>query len=127
METLILGNRGQGAIEVIAASGLKEVPGITGSASDWIGTVPKQMILSDISEGEYIVFEHGPFDFETENQAVEAKIEEALKNFDWSKTGYELDTTPGRIFYFYHDTKRFWKYVRPVRKVKRQEVWKNRS
>ena len=85
--------------------------------SDWRGTVPKQMILSDIPEGEYIVFEHGPFDFETENQAVEAKIEEAMKNFDWSKTGYELDTTTGRIFYFYHDTKRFWKYVRPVRKV----------
>lgn len=85
--------------------------------SDWSGTVPEQMILSDIPEGEYIVFEHGPFDFETENQAVEAKIEEAMKNFDWSKTGYELDTTPGRIFYFYHDTKRFWKYVRPVRKV----------
>ena len=85
--------------------------------SDWRGTVPKQMILSDIAEGEYIVFEHGPFDFETENQAVEAKIEEAMKNFDWSKTGYELDTTTGRIFYFYHDTKRFWKYVRPVRKV----------
>ena len=86
--------------------------------SDWSGTVPKQMILSDIPEGEYIVFEHGPFDFETENQAVEAKIEAAMKNFDWSKTGRELDTTPGRIFYFYHDTKRFWKYVRPVKKVK---------
>ena len=87
--------------------------------SDWSGTVPEQMILSDIAEGEYIVFEHGPFDFETENQAVEAKIEAAMKNFDWSKTGRELDTTPGRIFYFYHDTKRFWKYVRPVRKMER--------
>ena len=32
-------------------------------------------------------------------------------------TGYCLDTTPGRIFYFYHDSKRYWKYVRPVRKV----------
>ena len=85
--------------------------------SDWNGTVPDQMILSDIAEGEYIVFEHGPFDFEKENQAVEAKIEEAMKNFDWAKTGCELDTTPGRIFYFYHDTKRFWKYVRPVKKT----------
>ncbi len=28
VETLILGNRGQGAIEAIAASGLKEMPGI---------------------------------------------------------------------------------------------------
>ena len=34
VETLILGNRGQGAIEAIAASGLKEMPGITGSANE---------------------------------------------------------------------------------------------
>lgn len=34
VETLILGNRGQGAIEAIAASGLKEMPGITGSADE---------------------------------------------------------------------------------------------
>lgn len=32
VETLILGNRGQGAIDAMAAGGLKEVPGITGSA-----------------------------------------------------------------------------------------------
>ncbi|MCR5762442.1 MAG: NifB/NifX family molybdenum-iron cluster-binding protein [Treponema sp.] len=32
VETLILGNRGQGAVDAIAASGLKEIPGITGSA-----------------------------------------------------------------------------------------------
>ncbi len=29
----------------------------------------------DVPNGEYIVFEHGPFDFETESQSVEAKIE----------------------------------------------------
>ena len=34
VETLILGNRGQGAIEAITASGLKEMPGITGSADE---------------------------------------------------------------------------------------------
>ena len=34
VETLILGNRGQGAIDAIAAAGLKEVPGITGSADE---------------------------------------------------------------------------------------------
>ncbi|MBP5436922.1 MAG: dinitrogenase iron-molybdenum cofactor biosynthesis protein [Treponema sp.] len=32
VEALILGNRGQGAIDAIAAAGLKEIPGITGSA-----------------------------------------------------------------------------------------------
>lgn len=84
---------------------------------DYTGEVPSQMILSDIPEGEYIVFEHGPFDYETENCGVEEKIEEAMKTFDYSAAGYCLDTTPGRVFYFYHDPERFWKYVRPVRRV----------
>ncbi len=73
--------------------------------------------LADIPEGEYIVFEHGPFDYEKENCGVEEKIEEAMKNFDYTAAGYCLDTTPGRVFYFYHDPERFWKFVRPVRRV----------
>ena len=86
-------------------------------ASDYSGPVPEQMQLMDVPEGEYIVFEHGPFDFETQNAAVEAKIEEAMKTFDYAASGYELDLTEGRIFYFYHDTERYWKYVRPVQKT----------
>ena len=85
--------------------------------ADYDGEIPEQMLMADIPEGEYIVFEHGPFDFETENSAVEAKIEQAMKEFDYSKSGYCLDTSPGRIFYFYHDCTRYWKYVRPVRKA----------
>ena len=38
-----------------------------------------------------------------------------MKAFQNAWTGYRLDLTPGRVFYFYHDCKRFWKYVRPVR------------
>ena len=34
VEILILGNRGQGAIDAIANAGLKEIPGITGSADE---------------------------------------------------------------------------------------------
>ena len=86
--------------------------------ADYSGEVPPQMIMTDVPEGEYVVFEHGPFDFETENAAVEQKIEQAMKDFDCSATGYELDLTQDRVFYFYHDCKRFWKYVRPVKKVK---------
>lgn len=85
--------------------------------ADYTGEVPPQMILTDIPEGEYLVFEHGPFDFETENAAVEASIERAMKEFDYAGTGYALDLTPGRVFYFLHDCKRYWKYVRPVRRV----------
>ncbi len=85
--------------------------------ADYDGVIPAQMILTDIPEGEYIVFEHGPFDFEKENNAVEEKIERTMKEFDYASSGYELDTAEGRIFYFYHDCTRFWKYVRPVKKI----------
>lgn len=86
---------------------------------DWQGIVPPGFQLMDVPEGEYIVFEHGPFDFATENTAVEAAIEAAMKAFDWQKSGYQLDTVQGRVFYFYHDCKRFWKYVRPVKKIQK--------
>lgn len=85
---------------------------------DFNGEVPPQMQIMDVPEGEYIVFEHGAFDFETENSAVEAKMEKAMKEFDYATSGYKLDTSRGRVFYFYHDCKRFWKYVRPVKRVK---------
>lgn len=85
--------------------------------ADYSGEVPEQMQIMDVPEGEYIVFEHGPFNFETENQMVEQKIEEAMKCFDYSASGYSLDTAPGRVFYFCHDPERFWKYIRPVIKI----------
>lgn len=83
---------------------------------DYDGEVPPQMLMIDVPEAEYIVFEHGPFDYEQENCSVEEKIEKAMKMFDFTDTGYCFDGTPGRIIYFYHDPERFWKYIRPVRK-----------
>lgn len=89
--------------------------------ADYGGPVPEPMLLSDVPEGEYIVFEHGPFDYATENGAVEEKIERAMQGFDYGSSGYCLDTAPGRFFYFYHDCERYWKYVRPVKK---EAEWK---
>lgn len=37
-----------------------------------------------------------------------------MRGFDYAASGYRLDLTPGRVFYFYHDCTRFFKYVRPV-------------
>ena len=85
--------------------------------ADYDGVIPEQMRIMDVPEGEYIVFEHGPFDFETESMSVEAKIEAAMKDFDYEAGGYMLDATPERVFYFYHDCERFFKYVRPVCKI----------
>ncbi|MBE5761400.1 MAG: helix-turn-helix transcriptional regulator [Clostridiales bacterium] len=83
---------------------------------NYSGEIPMHMQIMDVPKGDYIVFEHGPFDFETENAAVEAAIEKAMREFDYSKTDYELDTTEGRVFYFFHDQERYWKYVRPVKR-----------
>ena len=85
--------------------------------ADYSGPVPEQMILTPIPEGEYIVFEHGPFDYEQECRTVENRIEAAMSAFDYAPTGYALDHTPGRIMYFYHDPNRFFKYIRPVRRA----------
>ena len=75
------------------------------------------MLLMDVPEGEYIVFEHGPFNYEQENCSIDNKMEAAMSSFDYQKAGYCLDTTPGRMGYLYHDPERFWKMVRPVRKI----------
>lgn len=84
---------------------------------DYAGEVPPQMLMTEIPEGEYIVFEHGPFDYDQENRSVEERVEEAMNAFDYGQAGYRLDTTPGRIAYLYHDPERFCKFVRPVIKL----------
>lgn len=84
---------------------------------DYKGEVPSQMSIMDVPEGEYIVFEHGPFDYEQENRSVENQIEKAMADFDYSSTGYAFDNSEGRVCYFYHNPNRFWKYIRPVKRV----------
>ncbi len=84
---------------------------------DYSGKIPEQMQIMDVSCGDYIVFEHGPFDFETQNAQVEAKMERAMRDFDYKDSGFELDVTEERVFYFYHECDRFWKYIRPVKRT----------
>ena len=96
---------------------LAEAYGVRLSA-DYAGPASEQMELMDVDEGDYLVFEHGPFDFETEGATVEAEIEAAMKQFDYQASGYELDMKQGRVFYFYYDPSRFFKYVRPVKRSK---------
>jgi hypothetical protein len=85
-------------------------------APDYNDEVPAQMFMMDVPEAEYIVFEHGPFDYEQENSSVEAKVDAAIASFDFAETAYCLDTSPGRVAYFFHDPERYWKYIRPIRK-----------
>lgn len=50
---------------------------------DCTDAVPAPLQLMDVPEGDYLVFEHGPFDLQTENSLVEAKIERAMRDFDY--------------------------------------------
>ncbi|OKP96076.1 helix-turn-helix transcriptional regulator [Paenibacillus sp. P46E] len=84
---------------------------------DYTGEVPPQMLMIDVPEAEYIVFEHGPFNYEQANRIVEEKMESAMATFDFADSGYCFDNSPGRIIYVYHDPERFLKYIRPVRKL----------
>lgn len=86
--------------------------------ADYTGEVPPQIQLMNVPEAEYVVFEHGPFDYEQENRSVEEKIEKAMAEFDFEGTGYRYDLTPGRIIYFYFNPEKHFKYIRPVRKEK---------
>ena len=81
---------------------------------DCTDAVSAPLQLMEVPEGDYLVFEHGPFDLQTENSLVEAKIERAMRDFDYEAAGCCPDTAPGRVFYFVHDCVRFWKYIRPV-------------
>lgn len=51
------------------------------------GAVPPNLTMMDVPEAEYLVFEHGPFDYEQENRSVEGRIEEAMATFDFDGTG----------------------------------------
>lgn len=83
---------------------------------DYTGEIPDQMSIVDVPKTKYIVFEHGPFDYEQENSSVEEKIENVMADFDFTGTEYRFDTSPGRIIYFYYNPEQFFKYIRPVRK-----------
>ena len=82
--------------------------------ANYKGPKPENMLLNDIPEKEYIVFEHGPFNYEQESETVSKKLDNAIKAFDFTKTEYKLDTSAGRIEYFYFVPESFEKRILPV-------------
>ena len=99
---------------------IHEADGITAEAygvrlpADYSGEIPANMLMIDIPEAEYIVFEHGPFDYEEESETVGEKLQAAIDAFDFSRTGYKPDASNGRIGYFHFVPESFEKRIRPV-------------
>jgi len=82
--------------------------------ADYNESVPENMLLINIPEREYIVFEHGPFNYEEESETVGKKLAQAIESFDFSKTEYAPDKSSGRIGYFYFIPDSFEKRIQPV-------------
>ena len=80
------------------------------------GPQPENMLLIEIPETEYVVFEHGPFSFQEESEAVGEKLEEAISGFDFTATEYKPENSAGRIAYFYFVPESFEKRIQPVTK-----------
>jgi len=83
---------------------------------DYKGDIPAQMTLIEVPEAEYLVFEHGAFNFEEESVSVGEKLQAAIDNFDYSEVDYEVDTSPGRIQYFMFDPSQFEKRILPIKR-----------
>ncbi|MDL2224702.1 helix-turn-helix transcriptional regulator [Eubacteriales bacterium OttesenSCG-928-M02] len=84
--------------------------------ADYDGPIPPGMLLLDVPEGEYIVFEHGAFDYDSQSETVDEAVRKAVEAFDYEETDYAADHTAGRVGYFQHDPARFHKLIYPVRK-----------
>ena len=84
--------------------------------ADWSGEIPMQMLLLDVPEAEYIVFEHGKFDYEQESDTVGEKLQTAIDSFNYSGTEYVPDNANGRLSYFYFDPEKYEKRVMPVKR-----------
>ncbi|MCL2545057.1 MAG: helix-turn-helix transcriptional regulator [Clostridia bacterium] len=82
--------------------------------ADYHGEIPAPMRMLDVPQAEYIVFEHGSFDYEQECESVYEKVRAAMDGFDYAGTEYIPDTAAGRVSYFYFDPERFIKRVLPV-------------
>jgi hypothetical protein len=84
--------------------------------SDYSGEIPEKMRVTDLPEAEYIVFEHGSFDYEKESETVGEKLQTAIDRFDYSGTEYAPDNSGGRLSYFYFVPEKYEKRVMPVKR-----------
>ncbi len=84
--------------------------------ADYAGPVPAPLKRLNVAAGEYIVFEHGAFDYDEESEEVGEAIAQAMAAFDYTASPYAPDETSERVGYFFFDPEQFEKRVLPVRK-----------
>jgi len=82
---------------------------------DYSGPIPEGLECLHISGGDYAVFHHPPYDFETEDRAVFEALRHAMEAWDPTAFGWSLDEA--RPIYQRHGCETFGQaFCRPVRR-----------
>lgn len=86
---------------------------------DYSGAVPEGFTLTDTIPGSYyIVFNHPPFDYLSENNEVTKRVEELAWSFDPSKLGYEWNEEECQDYQRHYPEVVGYQVLRPVKKIK---------
>jgi AraC-like DNA-binding protein len=107
---------GQIMARIFEGGGNPEAYGVRLPA-DFCGETPAQMLMLDVAEAEYIVFEHGSFDYEQESESVYDKLQAAIDSFSYDGSGYAPDESVGRLSYYFFDPDKYIKRVLPVKRT----------
>jgi AraC-like DNA-binding protein len=85
--------------------------------ADYKGELPPQLYCKEVPEGDYIIFAHPTFDYDTMSSSVMEEVTKVSGEYDLDAAGYEYEEKNGRIRYIYHSPD-VWGYriVRPVKK-----------
>lgn len=82
---------------------------------DYTGPVPEVMDLIQVEAGDYLIFEHGPFDYEKEGDEVYRLLFGAMDRFSYDHVDFAPDIRPGRVAYYAFDPTAYARYLLPVR------------
>ncbi len=77
--------------------------------------IPEGFLLTQVAGGDYLVFQHGPFDLEKEGPGVRNILHELIIGFDYDLVDFEPDHADGRLAYFYFEPDYFGKWVVPIK------------
>lgn len=85
---------------------------------DYNGEIPSQLYCMDVPEGEYVIFAHPAFAYDSMNDLVCKKVDETAFHYSLDQTGYQYEEGNGRIRYIYHSPQ-IWGYrvLRPVKRI----------
>ena len=86
---------------------------------DYNGPIPEGFVLTDvIPESYYIVFNHPPFEYLSENSEVMKRVEELAWNFDPKNIGYEWNEIECQDYQRHYPEVIGYQVLRPVKKIK---------